>query len=192
MTNYKHLFDDNFGRYTNISKEAYDYLLRVFQVRELKQREFLTEAGSVERYFYFVISGVQAMYVISNKGEKVVLGFSYDGSPSGVYDSFIHETPSNYFMEALTPSKLIAINKQHYNELFERFPEFKDWRINFMETILFGRAKREVEMVTLTAKERFDAFTARCPQQLLTIPQKYIASYLNMTPETFSRMRAKM
>ncbi|MEP0366282.1 MAG: Crp/Fnr family transcriptional regulator [Cyclobacteriaceae bacterium] len=192
MTDFKYLLRDNLGRFTNISDEAYDYLLRVFQVSELKQREFLTEAGSVERYFYFVISGVQAMYVISSKGEKVVLGFSYDGSPSGVYDSFIYESPSKYFMEALTPSRLIAINKQHYDELFERFPEFKDWRINFMEAILFGRAKREVEMVTMTAKERFDAFTARCPQQLLTIPQKYIASYLNMTPETFSRMRAQM
>ncbi|MEP4533015.1 MAG: Crp/Fnr family transcriptional regulator [Cyclobacteriaceae bacterium] len=192
MTDFKYLLRDNLGSYTHISDEAYDYLLRVFQVSELKQREFLTEAGSVERYFYFVISGVQAMYVISSKGEKVVLGFSYDGSPSGVYDSFIYETPSNYFMEALTPSRLIAINKQHYDELFERFPEFKDWRINFMEAILFGRAKREVEMVTMTAKERFDAFTARCSQQLLTIPQKYIASYLNMTPETFSRMRAQM
>ena len=93
-------------------------------------------------------------------------------------------------MEALTPSRLIAINKQKYDELFERFPEFYRWRTHFMETILFGRGSREVEMLTLSAKERFDAFIKRCPEELLQIPQKYLASYLNMKPETFSRLRS--
>ncbi|MEO1254350.1 MAG: Crp/Fnr family transcriptional regulator, partial [Bacteroidota bacterium] len=168
----------------------YAYLFEHFKEMEYDQKDFLVEGGSTAKYFYFALSGVQAGYLINSKGEKVIFGFSYKGSPSGIYDSFITQTPSNYFMEALTPSRLIAIKKERYDELFEHFPEFYEWRTHFMEAILFGRGKREVEMLTLTAKERFDVFIKRCPDELLQIPQKYLASYLNMKPETFSRLRA--
>ena len=186
----KLVLNSNFGRYVNISEDAYDFLLDRFKVRKYAANEFLVEGGRVARYFYFALSGVQAGYLLNSKGEKAIFGFSYQGSPSGIYDSFIQQQPSSYFMEALRDSTLIAISKEDYDELFHQFPEFYQWRTHFMETILFGRGKREVEMLTMTAKERFDAFIKRCPEELLQIPQKYLASYLNMTPETFSRLRA--
>lgn len=189
-TDIQSVIDSNFGKFISISEAAYVFLEENFTILEYPQRSFLVEGGEVAKYFYFALSGVQAGYLINSKGEKVIFGFSYKGSPSGIYDSFVSQTPSNYFMEALTPSKLIAINKEKYDELFKLFPEFYRWRAHFMETILFGRGSREVEMLTLSAKERFDAFISRCPAELLQIPQKYLASYLNMTPETFSRLRA--
>jgi CRP-like cAMP-binding protein len=188
---HKELIQKAFGRYVVINEEAAAFLSQNFQIKEHNQKDFLVEAGTVAKYFYLVISGVQAIYLIDQKGNKVVLGFSFDGSVSGVYDSFLSQKPSSYFLEALTPSKLIAISKKKYDELFILFPEMYQWRVRFMENILFGRSFREVEMLTLTAKERFDAFVKRCPPQLLQIPQKYLASYLNMKPETFSRMRAQ-
>ena len=186
----KDIFQTNFGRFVTISSEALSFLNENFKSRVYPQKSFLVEAGNTAKYFYFVLSGVQAGYMINVKGEKVVFGFSYEGSVSGIYDSFVLQTPSFYFMEALTDSQLIAITKEKYDELFHRFPEFYRWRAHFMEEILFGRGKREVEMLTLSAKERFDVFTKRCPFELLKIPQKYLASYLNMKPETFSRLRS--
>ncbi|MEO9482533.1 MAG: Crp/Fnr family transcriptional regulator [Ekhidna sp.] len=186
----KSIFDSNFGKYISISNEAYSFLSENFVEMSYPQRSFLVEGGATARYFYFALSGVQAGYLLNNKGEKVIFGFSYQGSPSGIYDSFVTQTPSAYFMEALTDSRLIAISKEKYDALFTLFPEFYRWRTHFIEAILFGRGSREVEMLTLTAKERFDAFIKRCPNELLQIPQKYLASYLNMTPETFSRLRA--
>lgn len=185
------MIEANFGKYTAISESAQKYLFENFNLKEYNSRELLVEAGQVARYFYLVISGVQVLYLIDGKGEKVVLGFSFGGTVSGIYDSFLEQMPSSYFLEALTPSRLIAINREQYLKLFELFPEFNQWRIQFMEGILFGRGKREVELLTLSAKDRFDAFVKRCPKELLQIPQKYLASYLNMKPETFSRLRAK-
>ena len=165
--------------------------LRLWKEYRFKQYEFITQAGSIERYFYVVTEGVQAIYLLNRRGEKVVLGFSYKGSPSGVFDSFISEKPSDTFLEALKPSRLLAISREDYLGLFETYPNFHQWAHYFFRDILFGRLFREVELLTLSAEERYNMFMQRCPKELQVIPQKYLASYLNMKPETFSRLRAK-
>ncbi|MEQ8627674.1 Crp/Fnr family transcriptional regulator [Ekhidna sp.] len=188
--NKEKLFQSIFGNYISLGEEALEYLNQHYKVKEYAAREMIVESGGYARYFYFVLSGVQAIYLLNEKGEKVIFGFSFKGSPSGAFDSFIRQEPSNFFLEALTPSKMIGITKPDFDELFNHFPEFYRWRAHFMEDILLGRISREVELSTYSAKKRFDAFVKRCPPELLDIPQKYLASYLNMTPETFSRLRA--
>ncbi|WP_430909148.1 Crp/Fnr family transcriptional regulator [Maribacter sp. 2-571] len=164
----------------------------LWTVRTYARSEFITEAGQTERYFYFALQGVQAIYVLNDRGEKVVLGFSYSGSPSGVFDSFIAQTPSNTFLEALKPSKLLAISLRDYQSLFQLFPGFDCWGHHFFRDMLFGRLFREVELLTLSAEARYTTFLKRCPAELKVIPQKYLASYLNMKPETFSRLRSSV
>ncbi|NYJ26288.1 Crp/Fnr family transcriptional regulator [Allomuricauda sp. ARW1Y1] len=158
--------------------------------KSFKQYDLITEAGSIERNFYLVLEGVQAIYVLNEKGEKVVLGFSYTGSPSGVFDSFVSGEPSKIFLEALKPSRLLAISKSDYLGLFKNDSSFYQWGHHFFQEVLFGRLSREVELLTLTAEQRYISFMQRCPDELKVIPQKYLASYLNMKPETFSRLRA--
>ena len=172
-----------------LEPEKHPIFFEAWEEVEVPRHHFLVEAGSIERWFYVVIEGVQTVYIIDRKGDQKVIGFSFDGSFSGVYDSFIKEKPSAYFLETLTPSKLLRISLKDYHSWFEDYPEFDRWgRIVHLE-LLVGRVNREVELITMDARERFDTFMKRCPPQLKAIPQKYLASYLNMTPETFSRMR---
>ncbi|RDY59721.1 Crp/Fnr family transcriptional regulator [Flagellimonas nanhaiensis] len=176
----------------NLGSDDETFFRSLWHPKSFKQYDLITEAGSTERYFYFVLEGVQAIYLLNEKGEKVVLGFSYSGSPSGVFDSFIAQAPAQTFLEALKPSKLLAISHADYLELFKRCPEFHQWGHEFFQNILFGRLSREVELLTLSAEQRYVAFMQRCPEELKTIPQKYLASYLNMKPETFSRLRSNV
>ncbi len=163
-----------------------------WKLRQFSKKSLITEAGTVERYFYVVVDGVQAIYIIDRRGEKRMLGFSYRGNFSGVYDSFLRQAPAAYFLEALTDSSLLALPYAGFRELFERYPSFERWGRLFHQEILIGRLQREVELLTLSARERYVRFMRRCPPELLAIPQKYLASYLNMTPETFSRLRASV
>lgn len=174
----------------NFTKEQEQHFKSLWSLKTFNQYDFITEAGSTERYFYVVLEGVQAIYLLNDKGEKVVLGFSYTGSPSGVFDSFVQQEPSKTFLEALKPSKLLAISRSDYMSLFQTYPDFYVWGHDFFQQVLFGRLKREVEILTLSAEQRYVAFMQRCPDELKVIPQKYLASYLNMKPETFSRLRA--
>lgn len=154
-----------------------------------KKGSFICEAGQVERHFYVVITGVLAIYLIDKNGDKRVIGFSFDGSFSGVYDSFLDESPSNYYLEALSECRMLRLSKSDYDRLFDLYPEFNYWGRIVHQKLLIGRVKREVELMTLSSEERYKIFMNRIPEPLTRIPQKYLASYLNMTPETFSRMR---
>jgi len=159
---------------------------------EFPRTHLITEAERTERYLYFVVEGVQALYLIDQKGEKIVLGFTFQNELSGVYDSFLLQQPAQFFLEALTPSRLLGLPFKDHQRLFDQYPSFNIWGRRFAERVLIGRTKREVELLTLTAEERYIRFMRRCPPELLQIPQKYLAAYLNMTPETFSRLRRKV
>ena len=175
---------------TELDLSTHAFFFNSWEEVEHKRGDFITEAGKVEKYLYVVIEGVQAIYILTPNGEKKVIGFSFDGSFSGVYDSFIKANESHYFLEALTPTRMLRMKREDYEQLFELYPEFNKWGRIAHQELLIGRVQREIELITLSAKERFDSFMKRCPDKLLEIPQKLIASYLNMTPETFSRLRA--
>ncbi|MGW9684472.1 Crp/Fnr family transcriptional regulator [Flagellimonas sp. 2504JD1-5] len=180
----------SFFRQVTLDEQEENHFKLLWSAKTFNQYDLITEAGNIERYFYFVLEGVQAIYILNEKGEKVVLGFSYSGSPSGAFDSFIKKQPSDTFLEALKPSKMLAISYEDYQSLFEKHQEFYVWGHEFFQNILFGRLHREVELLTLSAEQRYKTFMQRCPDELKVIPQKYLASYLNMKPETFSRLRA--
>lgn len=159
---------------------------------EFSRNHLITEAERTERYLYFVVEGVQALYLIDQKGEKTVLGFTFQNELSGVYNSFLIQEPTQFFLEALTPSRLLGLSYEDHQRFFTQYPSFNIWGRRFAERVLIGRTKREVELLTLTAEERYIRFMRRCPPELRQIPQKYLAAYLNMTPETFSRLRRKV
>ena len=164
----------------------------LWEEKTYEKKAWITEAGRKESHFFYVLEGIQAAYFVNKKGEKVVIGFTYQGDYSGAYESFLMQEPSVLFLEALQPTRMLAINYDNYQKLFDLSSDFNKWARMFLEGILIGRGKREVELINLTVKERYINFMRRCPDVLKAVPQKYLASYLNMKPETFSRLRSSV
>ena len=155
-----------------------------------RKDEYLTKAGEVEKYFYLVLEGVQRLYYLTPEGNEVVLGFTFTGNFSGVHDSFVQQTPAQCYLQALSDTKLLGIRRKDLEALYDRHPVIERWGRLFIQDILFGRVQREVELTTHSAEERYRDFIRRSPVPLQQVAQKHLASYLNMTPETFSRQRA--
>ena len=178
------------ARYITLPDAVWNDIRRRWNMTSFRKEAVITSYGTTEKYLYFVLSGVQRLYHLSPKGDEVVLGFTFQGNFSGVYDSFVQQKPAQCCLQTLTDSELLAIRYADMDELFSQYSCMERWGRMFVQDILFGRVRREIELSTQTAEERYRDFMQRSPEPLRQVPQKQLASYLNMTPETLSRLRA--
>lgn len=177
-------------RYVKLTDSEWAEVAPCWQERSFPKGAFISEAETVEQWFYIVQEGVQRLY-FDHDGNELCLGFSYGGSWSGDYDSFVRQRPGRFFVQALTDSVLIGIRHSDLLRLYDRIPAMERFGRLILEELLVGRATREIEQLSLGAEERYRRLVQRSPQLLQLVPQKDIASYLRMTPETFSRLRAR-
>ncbi len=177
-------------RYVPLSEADWLRVAPLWKEHAYSKGAFVSRVGEVEQRFYIVKSGVQRMS-FPHDGEDICVGFSYDGSWSGAFDSFVTRKPGRFDVRAVTDSVLVGIEHADLHRVYDELPVMERFGRRILEELVVGRATREIEQLSLTAEERFDRLVARSPKLLQLVPQKDIASYLRMTPETFSRLRAR-
>lgn len=155
-----------------------------------EKNKVVTAVGETERYFYFINDGLMRGFFIK-EGEEYNIGFSYQGDPGGVYDSFHQQRPSLWAVETLLPTTGVRINYTDLMRLFDEHKVFERWGRMFFTDVSIGLGHFIRSLIADTAEEKFKKLMERSPHVIQLIPQKHLASYLGMTPETFSRMRKK-
>ncbi len=158
----------------------------------LRKNELLSSPDRRDHYIYFVVSGVQRIYFVDREGEEACLGFAYENTLTGSYPSLITGKPAAIYVQALTPCILIGALWEDFVALSQQMPALERFRRILAEETLLGRMQREIEMLTLTPTQRYEQLMQRSAFLFQLVPQKHIASYLGMTPETLSRIRSKM
>ncbi len=153
---------------------------------QLRRNDFLIRMEQTERYLYFIKNGILKI-CIEIEDNEIIVGFGYDNSLICSFPSFINQTPSGYSIQALTQTNLLAISRNDFFQLLDTHPSLNHcWR-RMMEQTLIGRMQRETDLLTQSPGERIQRLLERSPHIFQLVPHKYLASYLRMTPETFSR-----
>jgi len=177
-------------RYVGLSDGEWAEVRGCWHERTFAKGAIITATGQVERFFSIVKEGVQRIY-FEHDGNEACIGFAYGGSWSGVFDSFVSQSPSRFVLQAMTPSVLFSIDHADLQELYRTIPKLERFGRLMLEEVVVARATREVEQLTMTAQERYDRLVNRSPHLLQLVPQKDIARYLGMSAETFSRLRSR-
>ncbi|WP_423997116.1 Crp/Fnr family transcriptional regulator [Maribacter sp. IgM3_T14_3] len=155
---------------------------------ELSRKEHLKVKGSIDTNLYFVIRGSLRIYVL-DEFEENIIRFGYKNNFIASLDSFITEKPSDLYIQAIKKTELKVIKKTTFMNLIESSEEnTKIWHI-MLGDLIFQQMERERDILTSSPIERYKRVLARSPQLFQEIPNKYIASYLRMTPETLSRIK---
>jgi CRP-like cAMP-binding protein len=174
--------------YVALTKEEFAMVADRIVIRNFDKKQLLVKAGEVEEYLNFIVRGLARMYFYKNKTE-VITNIARDGEIISSSSSFLSGTPSNYYVETLEPSTFLSISRQQLEQAYKESPSIE--RLGRLMTTHFVLQKEEweLECMRLDTRERFLRFVGNNPELLLRVPQKYLASYLNMKPETFSRLK---
>lgn len=168
--------------------EFNQYLLPIIQERKFEKKQLLTRAGEVEDYFNFILKGLVRKYYLKAK-EEINTQISLEGHIIHSQESYHSRLPSDYFVEAIEPTVVASISYADMELLFSQSKKMEHLgRLVITHTMVL-KDRWQIQLVKMTSRERFLHFVTKNSNLLQRVPQKYLASYLNIKPETFSRFK---
>lgn len=169
-------------------EEFIKYIIPISKVRRIGKREIITHAGEVENYFNFIIKGLVRKYYKKNNHE-INTQISMEGHIILSQESFHSRTPSEYYIETIEPTTFVSIEFDDLENLYSQSKKMEHLgRLVITHTMMI-KDRWQMQMIKMTPRERFLNFVMKNPELLQRVPQKYLASYLNIKPETFSRFK---
>jgi len=180
----------SFERFSSLPDDVWAEVCKPWCLRAVKRGEILTREGEIERTFSLIVEGVQRLYFTTPGGAEHTVAFAYPPDYSGIPDSFFFQTPSAYALEGLSDGCILATDHARFSALMDRHRELERWAWRLFANALAGRFKREREHLTMTAQERYERLLRESPQIVQLAALRHVASYLGMSPETLSRVRA--
>lgn len=158
------------------------------RTQTLKRNQYLKVQGSTDTNLYFVESGTLRVFVV-DANEEHTIRFGYQGNLIAALDSFIAEQPSDLYIQALRKTVVHSTSKQRYMHFVQGSAQNNQLWQELMAATIYQQMERERDLLTSSPQERYQRVLARSPQLFQEVPNKYIASYLRMTPETLSRIK---
>lgn len=180
-----------YEQFVKLQEPEWEFIARHFRRKVYPKNEIITRKGNVETFLSFIESGYVRFY-IPDEEYGYTFNFSFEKEFTCAYDSFLTQAPSEYEMQALTETVVWQIS---YNDLQKIYSQTSvgNYLGRFASEKLFlTKSKRELSLLTLTAKERYLKLFSEQPEVIKLIPLKYIASYIGITPQALSRIRRQI
>ena len=191
MVDPQQILCSHFDRYLTLDEAERLALLERSRVRRLKKRGFILQEGEVCRCYTYVVEGCLRMYEIDAKGVEHNLQFAQVNEWIVDIGSFHAEKPSSLFIEAMEPSTVVCIEHADLLRLYTEHPKFdRNFRV-IIEDQYVELQQRMLLRNASSAEQRYEHFVQHHPGLVARVPNVHIASYLGVTPEFLSRLRAK-
>lgn len=175
-------------RYVHLTDEDFNFFSQLVDVRTFDRRVRLVEIGQVEEYLSFIVHGLIRKYFFRGNHE-VITHLVKEGGIIASSVSFFSGTPSNYITETIEPTTVVSINRENLEILFAADEKWERMGRLIMADFLLEKEYWLLDNVSSSSREKFMRFISEKPDLLNRVPQKYLASYLNVKPETFSRLK---
>jgi CRP-like cAMP-binding protein len=182
----------NIERHVPLSDKDRQLIATSFHLKKLKRKQFLQEAGEPARYTCFVLKGCLRTYFTDKEGEEHVISFSIEDWWAGDIASFNTGDPSIFSIDALEDVEVLYADKPAMEELYVKIPQLEKYFRIIFQNALSAQFQRITNTNSFTAEERYLAYEKKYPQFVRRIPQKYLASYLGITPEFLSKLKKQL
>lgn len=182
----------NIAQHVTLTQQEQELFLSKTEIRQYKAKTVLLNAGEICRHSYFVNSGVLRSFNINDNIVEHVLSFACSGWWISDMYSLLSQKPGNLFIQVIEDAEVVLLSKENQEILYKEIPQLERFFRILIENSLVAHQERLMDNLSLTAEERFEKFCKKHLDLIQKVPQKQIASYLGVTPEFFSKMKARL
>lgn len=185
--------DKSISRYVTFSKEELDTFNSLLEYRKVPKKTIMLHEGEVCNFEAFVVKGCVRKYFIDQNGFEVILQFAIEDAWVSDISFSIYETqPSKIFIETLEDCEFLVFSPETKEELFKKEPRFERAFRILLQRHLTATQNRLFHTISRTALEKYVEFLELYPTLPQRVAQHYIASYLGISAEFLSKVRAKL
>jgi CRP-like cAMP-binding protein len=178
------------AKYVSLSDTELDDIVSKFKSKTVKKNSYLLRQGNTCKDIVFVQKGCLRLYYLKEDIE-VSVWFAFPQSSAIEIYSFISENPSGYFLQAIEDSEVLCLSKTALYKLYQLQPKMQEMMRNFWEDVILNLINRFTALQKDSAEKRYTDLLNK-PAYLETIPQKYLASFIGVTPTSLSRIRKQL
>jgi len=175
-------------RFIAIDRDAFEVLVPYLEIRRFEKKQVLVNQGEIDDYLSVVIKGLVRKYVPSPKGQ-VTLQLATEGHFVQSEISYHNRVPSEVILETLEPTTLASIHYDNMQLVLNTMPGAETLGRAIIMQMFIKKDARYFDQLKVSTRDRFLAYVNNHPHMLQRVPQKIFASYLNIKPETFSRLK---
>ena len=176
------------SRYVKIQEKEFNLFLPFLEVRNFSKREQILKYGETDNYLNLVVKGLARKYVLVGKNEKT-LQLATEGHLIQSEISFHTRVPSTVIIETIEPTTMVSIRYDNVQYSLTNIPSAEQAGREMMTYMFIKKDARYFSQLNNTTRERFLNYLDNHPHMLQRVPQKILASYLEIKPETFSRLK---
>jgi len=175
----------------HLSSEAEDYLFSISKEKAVSKGEVLIRQGQTVKKIFFVTDGCLRSYCNDKNGKEHTLLFAIKNWWMSDYIAIHSNETATLTVDCLTDSNIIEFNAKKLDEIHSLFPEFESHQRKQLERHIVSLQKRILNQLQLSATERYELFLEQYPDIEQYTPNYHIASYLGITQQSLSRIRAE-
>lgn len=179
-----------FDSYYQAPLDVWEYFVQYGEVVEKQKNEIIKRHNERATDFYFILEGSGGILLFSNNN-YICIDLCYEGDFLIDYMSFLTNQPTELEVVCFEKCRLFEISRKNFSELSQT--EYgKIISQTAAEALFIHKQAQQIEILTKTAEQRYAEILEAQPYILQRTPNKYIASYLGVTPESLSRIRKKI
>ncbi|MNE32467.1 DNA-binding transcriptional dual regulator Crp [compost metagenome] len=152
------------------------------------KKALILEKGKKEKHLSFIEKGI-VRFNIPRPDYDFTFAFAFENTFFSAYDAFLTQKPCSYNIEAITDCALWQISYEELTQVYEQTSAGDRIGRKIAEDLFLKKTKREMSLLEDTATQRYLDLLSEQPLLIRYIPQKYLASYIGIRPQSLSRIR---
>ena len=154
-------------------------------------KSIILEEGKIADKLYYVRSGCLRL-AFNNDGKDITFQFFFPGDIVASFDSLHNGTPSQFSLESIEQSELLAIDGKELKNIIRVNDVLRDEYENLLVDRFHAYQQLFLSRIRNTPQQRYEELLRQNPEIVRRIPQHYIASYLGITPVSLSRIKKRI